>query len=568
MSGIEIIGVVLGTIPLIISGLEHYQKCVKTIKDTKHAAAEFEVVVLKLQTEQLMFRNTLQILLSECLEHDTQKQLLDTLDQGWDSDKVRTALKQRLQGSYMLYIEHVQGIARTLSEFMERLHLGPKGEVPCKATAVSFRKAYKRFGFALRKSGYLDLIKEIRDDNVVLERLTGQTRALQACLKSRKLPDFESIRIRASSVFNGLQRALQTSCSEPHRVSMYLKPTVEETYMEEKTSALSEGTSFRIVLHHEVVHPKQKVPRWSIEEAEIKLIETTAPVSVATHTVVTATSTSFVRTQSRMVTFEPPKSIQSTASSTTQIQNITEIHDLCESIHSIGTMQCGSCLGYVLAGQHRHCLYSPTIRLIDHSPLSIQSLAGVLEKQQSYRLTGADARRLAVPLATGMLSLRDTPWLQNMWSRKDITLISKDGKLLSQHPFISQDVKLQAQTTAACLPRGVAAMLIKNQALFSLGIVLIELCMGKSIDDLHEQDELNADGSKGELSDFQTADRLLRMEIISDKFGKRWSDVVRRCIHCELDEAKKSLEDLGFRKAVYNKVLLELEEDSRQFFGL
>lgn len=170
---------------------------------------------------------------------------------------------------------------------------------------------------------------------------------------------------------------------------------------------------------------------------------------------------------------------------------------------------------------------------------------------------------------TGVLSLRDTPWLQDLWSRKDVTLITKNGKLLSQHPFISQDVRLQAQyTDTAYAPGGIAALLIKNRTLFSLGIVLVELCMGKSIDELHEPDEMNADGSKGELSDFQTADRLLRMEVISDKFGKRWSDVVRRCIHCELDEAKKSLEDLGFRKAVYNKILVELEEDSRQFFGL
>lgn len=130
MSGIEIVGVVLGTIPLIISGLEHYSKCVKLIKDTKHAAVEFKAVVRKLRTEELMFRNTLQILLSECLEHETQKQLLDHLDQSWDSEQVKVALKQRLQTSYSLYIEHVQSIQKTLSEFMERLHLGPRGEVP------------------------------------------------------------------------------------------------------------------------------------------------------------------------------------------------------------------------------------------------------------------------------------------------------------------------------------------------------------------------------------------------------------------------------------------------------
>lgn len=180
-----------------------------------------------------------------------------------------------------------------------------------------------------------------------------------------------------------------------------------------------------------------------------------------------------------------------------------------------------------------------------------------------------DGKPANIPYRSGVLSLWSTPWLHEIWGRKDITLISRDGKLLSQHPFISQNVRLQAQsTTTACAPSDIAALLIKNQTLFSLGIILIELCMGMSMDDLRNPGELNADGSKSEFSDFQTADRLLKMEIISDKFGKRWSDVVRRCIHCELDETKRSLEDLGFRKAVYNKILVELEEDSRQFFGL
>lgn len=241
----------------------------------------------------------------------------------------------------------------------------------------------------------------------MLERLSGQTRTLQAGnKKSRKLPDFESIRSSASSVFIGLQRALQISCSDPHRVSMYLKPSVEgDAYLDEKTTATPEEQAFRVVLHHEVAHPKQKAARWSIEEAEIKLLGTILPISVATHThtIVTSTtcSTAFVGTQTRTVTFaEPePPSVPATIPVIHPQHSLTEIHDLCQSIHSMATMQCGKCLGYVMAGRHRHGLYSPKIRLIDRSSLSIESLAGILDQSHRSTLTGADARRLAVPLA-------------------------------------------------------------------------------------------------------------------------------------------------------------------------
>lgn len=180
---------------------------------------------------------------------------------------------------------------------------------------------------------------------------------------------------------------------------MYLRSAVENPQMDEKASSEPEGPSFRVVLHHELVHPKHKVPRWSIEEAEIKLIETISPIAVATHTIVTATSTSIVRTQSRTVTFKEPKSAATLLSPLPQHSSPVEIHDLCQSICSMGAMQCGKCLGYMIAGQYRHGLYSPKVRLIDRTSLSVQSLAGVLDEQHRYRLTGADARRLAVPLA-------------------------------------------------------------------------------------------------------------------------------------------------------------------------
>jgi hypothetical protein len=58
------------------------------------------------------------------------------------------------------------------------------------------------------------------------------------------------------------------------------------------------------------------------------------------------------------------------------------------------------------------------------------------------------------------------------------------------------------------------------------------------------------------------------MEDICDRFGQRWSDVVRRCIYCDLNQARTSFEDTGFQQAVYNEILAELEEERRQFFQL
>lgn len=245
---------------------------------------------------------------------------------------------------------------------------------------------------------------EIREDNVSLERLTAQTRIIDTIKKSRKLPDFEGIRTNASSVFSGLQKALHMSCSEPHKVSVYLGSSVESSRVNEMTAGL-QGHTLRVVLHHELPNSKQKVVRWSVEEADIKLIETTPLISAATDSNTTAAISSLKPAKPRTVKFaEPkpePKAVPGTSSVPPVIkqQSIAEIHDLCRDIADMRTTECGNCLGYMVAGQYRHGLYSPAIRLIDRPSLSIQTLAAILDnKQRSKSLTGADARRLAVPL--------------------------------------------------------------------------------------------------------------------------------------------------------------------------
>ena len=161
--------------------------------------------------------------------------------------------------------------------------------------------------------------------------------------------------------------------------------------------------------------------------------------------------------------------------------------------------------------------------------------------------------------------MHDTPWLGTTWSNKDITVIFQNGKVLAEHPFVSGEL---INTAVATPDTSFIAAVIRNKTLFTLGLVLTELCMGKPIDELSIPGELNADGSKHDLSDYLTVSRLLTLEEISDRFGRRWSDVVRRCIYCDFNHSKTSLDDAGFLKAVYHGVLVELEEEHRQFFKL
>jgi hypothetical protein len=66
MSGLEVVGAVLGVIPLVISAPEQYARVAETINRVCRAAQEFRIVARKLEAERVIFRNGLTNLLNEC----------------------------------------------------------------------------------------------------------------------------------------------------------------------------------------------------------------------------------------------------------------------------------------------------------------------------------------------------------------------------------------------------------------------------------------------------------------------------------------------------------------------
>ena len=130
MSGVEIVGLVLGSIPLVISGLEHYAEGVATIKVMFRYPSEFKSLSRRLRVEQDIFRNIIELLLHDCVGDSLLTELLENVGgKSWSDPDVEKALQQKLQASYGVYIETVESLNKTLAEFKERLKLGDDGKV-------------------------------------------------------------------------------------------------------------------------------------------------------------------------------------------------------------------------------------------------------------------------------------------------------------------------------------------------------------------------------------------------------------------------------------------------------
>jgi hypothetical protein len=130
MSGFEVIGVVLGAIPLVISALEHYADGVRTIRRLIEYKWELNTLITTLETEDVLFRNTCEALLDGIEDAGAMEELLkDPGGHLWKEKRTAERLKTRLSTSYDVFFKRIIDMNNALESFKERLGLSSDGTV-------------------------------------------------------------------------------------------------------------------------------------------------------------------------------------------------------------------------------------------------------------------------------------------------------------------------------------------------------------------------------------------------------------------------------------------------------
>lgn len=419
----------------------------------------------------------------------------------------------------------------------------------------SFKSAYKRFKFGIKKSAYMDLIQELKRDNSSLRQLADHDRARLLGRPFRRRPNFEMIRSNATSLFSSLQRSLHSACQAPHEVDLCVAALGSDR-----------DATFRLVFHHKA----SLAPTWLYEEAEI-ISMTSKPGTEASrdNRTVARNGTVVSGKKAGRVAFAQTQAVAGTVTKSVSIGgHAAEIHDLCGDLPKLKSSRCGQCLGVLRDPSRdvRHGLFWPSSPVVDRTSLGMLSLGELLSQLPGQSLSVADTKHLAVELSACVLKLYDTPWLGKQWGRHEVTLFKKGSKILAEYPFIS--AKMGAVPALTCDSGHVyfqASPAIPNETVFALGILLIELCLRQPFDQLILPSELNPDGTKKELSDYTAALRLL--DRVDDTAGHRYAEVVRRCVRGHFEQRLTSLKSEAFRRAVYDGVVAELQDDANQFFG-
>ena len=215
------------------------------------------------------------------------------------------------------------------------------------------------------------------------------------------------------------------------------------------------------------------------------------------------------------------------------------------------------CVGILVSNNSKHQVWVP------RAPMRTSARVVPLSELLSLPAPPTGERlRLAVRLASSVLQLHKTEWLQERWGKKDIYLIQGDSSQPS--PSLETPVVRRAFIPGPSVPEAsIESCLIRcNQSLFSLGIVLIELWFWRSVESF-QTDESQA------LVNSDTARYTIVRELIGRLYGEagnNYGAIVQQCVYGIVHQEIR-LEDNAFKNEVILRVLQPLEKDLERFYG-
>jgi hypothetical protein len=129
MSGFEVVGVVLASLPLVIAAMEHYAGGIESLRQLRSCRLQLKRYSMTLRAEWWMFCNTIELVLEGVVGPVLTSQLVQNPSgKEWKDEGLSRKLKHRLANAYDVFFEFVLDILGTISDFKSRLNLDSDGQ--------------------------------------------------------------------------------------------------------------------------------------------------------------------------------------------------------------------------------------------------------------------------------------------------------------------------------------------------------------------------------------------------------------------------------------------------------
>ncbi|KAF5262034.1 hypothetical protein FOXYS1_7250, partial [Fusarium oxysporum] len=129
MSGFEVAGIVLGSIPIVVSALQCYMNGLGTLQNFRSYKRILKSLILTLKTEHVNLQNIYQKLLTGIAPQTRIEEMIrDPFGDLWREEEIFNKLRLRLWSSLQVFDDRVQDMREAIEEMMEKLNVGTDGK--------------------------------------------------------------------------------------------------------------------------------------------------------------------------------------------------------------------------------------------------------------------------------------------------------------------------------------------------------------------------------------------------------------------------------------------------------
>lgn len=247
------------------------------------------------------------------------------------------------------------------------------------------------------------------------------------------------------------------------------------------------------------------------------------------------------------------------------MQNLQPGKPLSECLGRISTKGCNTV--------YRHLIYRGGPSSFQTSRTSLRSILCREDKQTL--IPRLERLRIAVTLAMSILHLGSysASWFQERWRSKDIFFFLKPQQRslaygqngLQPHvvPAFPRAVQ-NAQDFDVDSPSAYIPSVARNEQLFSLALVLIEIAFGDTLFKIYEPAKI-AKKEDDPFSEYMKAKMILDSGQLEREMGVAYAQVVKRCLYCEFGILEEDLSKKEMQEIFYRMVVAQLEGCLKSF---
>ncbi|KAI0014817.1 hypothetical protein F4780DRAFT_766699 [Xylariomycetidae sp. FL0641] len=606
MSGLEIVGVVLGTIPLAISALEHYQGIVGKYARWRTCKTVFSDLALELETEHVLLKNTCELLLSNAVRSsEVEDMIADPFGPMWQKASVKDHLRQRLHDSAPIFEENIKRMQSHLEALKSELPSDAFEKESSNGGMSTILREMGRIVVAIKQPQYEEHIRRLQESNKRVAELLDSSTKLAVPRRVRSQAKlFGLLRAVARNIHNALRSSFSCSCSPFHGVKFQLPTLNMIPQRDHDTTIRTKDFTFALTYDINALvsitgKGKGREGQWIWDEIVLRMAEGPAPFMYSFQSTPSATSPaqkprtprSFKKVlfADRPLLSSAPQLATSSSSTTTLTPTTSstppsvsvladshhnlatavqppELTDLCQALARRPSPGANRCCGYITdpsaTSYHKFAVYFGSDE--QKGPWSSVTLSDVLNDESfKCKRTGpslAHQLSLAATVASSVLQLHETPWMPKNLTSRDIYFFKRDGRPDFNRVYLAKKLLDSGPTTCGesdCLE---AARAIKNSTIFSLGILLIELILCEPIS------KLCPDDSQTSLRRAPAHPLLVKstmteiLDEVEDVATGWYTDAVKSCLRCNFACRSMTLDDEDFRDEVYSHIVAPLQD--------